>query len=303
MSSIEETLFDRYKLLEKKRDELARQVKNEEELFAKNSDPFENKTYKYYLTEGTNVSERKERDLKNLLNKAESDKRIIDERCQREITNLETKAESDKKIIDEKLEKAIERIELNSQVTAKDYSDKAQDVIKNLGIPTSLTYRRKKEAIDSFDSDILNAKAEWNRVCDEQMQKRRANALEQRERENREERQREKAEWEEARLRRQDEVRAQEAKDEARRVKAGLEIPSSIRYTTGDVIARVEQLVEDEKPKKVVYQKLAFNRKKFQRMTLEEMENTDSKTVPDEVLDDWNDRIEFLERKAERNVK
>ena len=38
-------------------------------------------------------------------------------------------------------------------------------------------------------------------------------------------------------------------------------------------------------------------------MTLEEMENTDSKTVPDEVLDDWNDRIEFLERKAERNVK
>ena len=253
--------LERINALEKKKTVLEREIKIEQDLFAQNNDPNSNSTYKYYSNELVLTSERKDKEIKA----------------------LQDKAEVAIKAIEDQLRVKIEAIESKANRIVNDFSGKMNEIVSNMGTPTSLSYRRKKQAIDELETIIEAKRSEWLRTCEADMLQRRKRAFEENMAIMRESNRQEALEAQRINDARLAEVAIIEEKKLARWREQGLETETAI----------ITPVVEKKK-------KIPYTNQTIKKMTLEQMVATNLNTVPSDKLDEWEKRFDMLERKEEK---
>ena len=275
--------LERINALEKKKTVLEREIKIEQDLFAQNNDPNSNSTYKYYSNELVLTSERKDKEIKALQDKSEVAIKAIEDQLKNTIKSLQDKAEVATKIIEDQLRVKIEAIESKANRIVNDFSGKMNEIVSNMGTPTSLSYRRKKQAIDELETIIEAKRSEWLRTCEADMLQRRKRAFEENMAIMRESNRQEALEAQRINDARLAEVAIIEEKKLARWREQGLETETAI----------ITPVVEKKK-------KIPYTNQTIKKMTLEQMVATNLNTVPSDKLDEWEKRFDMLERKEEK---
>jgi len=169
MSGYERMMMDRIVALEKKAETARRYCETEEETHRNNVDFRADNGFRYYNTEIEKIPERKDKEIAAIERKRDTFiacKQTMIEKLQTEINICNEKASQD-----------IEAVNTKYNSQTEEYIAKTKSIQESLSHPTGKVYLRNKELIGVLGNEIAEVRRALDEKINEEMGRKRANAI------------------------------------------------------------------------------------------------------------------------------
>lgn len=208
MAGFNRAMSDKIDALERKLKTVVRYCETEEETHRNNVNFTTDKGYVYYSKEMTLIPERRDKEISTL--EARRDTLVATKQSM--IDKLQTEIG----IINEKVNRDIEAVNHKYSKQTEEYIENTRNIEEKLSQPSGKTYLRNKELIDILQDEIAKARREWNEISEKELERKRASAIAQMERDKAEADRKDREERQQALILRRDEIVAKEQAKAAR---------------------------------------------------------------------------------------